>query len=220
MAVLIVWRQLYNAPKIMACITAFTTENQHCRRLGICLPHCNKCAWRLPGLPAGTLRKKGARVRIRPYLPADLPILKSITTEAFEGVSIDQGIEHVFGLVRGHGWKWRKARHLDDDLVRPQAAVFVAEQENQILGYITTWQDREAGIGHIPNVAITAEARGQGLGRQLIEHALAHFRAAGLSHAKIETLAQNDVGNHLYRSLGFQEVARQVHFLADLSAKG
>jgi hypothetical protein len=47
---------------------------------------------------------------------------------------------------------------------------------------------------------------------------MAHFRRAGLSHAKIETLAQNAVGNHLYRDLGFHEVARQVHLVASLAS--
>jgi hypothetical protein len=32
----------------------------------------------------------------------------------------------------------------------------------------------------------------------------------------LEILAQNAVGNHLYPSLGFVEVARQVHFVAKL----
>jgi len=155
---------------------------------------------------------------IRPYRPDDLPTLKAITVAAFDGVSIDQGIEHEFGPINGHDWQWRKARHLDDDASRDPSGIFVAEHEGQIAGYITTWQDRAAGIGHIPNLAIAAEFRGQGLGRQLIEHALAHFRASGLPCAKIETLVQNDIGNHLYRSLGFREVARQIHFVAELSA--
>jgi ribosomal protein S18 acetylase RimI-like enzyme len=168
---------------------------------------------------------------IRSYQPADLPLLKAITVEAFTGVSIDHGIEEQFGLVNGHDWKWRKARHLDDDAARDPAGIFVAVLSpsplvgeglgvrghfEPIIGYITTWQDREAGIGHIPNIALAPEYRGQGLGRLLIEHALAHFRASGLTHAKIETLAQNAVGNHLYRELGFVEVARQVHFVAKL----
>lgn len=155
-------------------------------------------------------------MKIRLYQPADLPLLKAITVEAFTGVAIDHGIEEQFGPVNGHDWKWRKARHLDDDAARDPAGIFVAEDESRVVGYITTWQDREAGIGHIPNIAIAPEFRGQGLGRLLIEHALAHFRASGLSHAKIETLAQNAVGNHLYRDLGFVEVARQVHFVAKL----
>lgn len=153
---------------------------------------------------------------IRSYQPADLPLLKAITVEAFTGVAIDHGIEKQFGPINGHDWKWRKSRHLDDDAARDPAGIFVAEDEGRVVGYITTWQDREAGIGHIPNIAIAPEFRGQGIGRLLIEHALAHFRASGLSHAKIETLAQNAVGNHLYRDLGFVEVARQVHFVARL----
>jgi ribosomal protein S18 acetylase RimI-like enzyme len=155
-------------------------------------------------------------MQIRPYQPADLPHLKRITVEGFQGVSIDHGIEQVFGPIGGRDWRWRKARHIDDDVARDAAGCFVAEHEGQIVGYITTWQDREAGIGHIPNLAIDAAFRNQGLGRQLIEHALEYFRHCGLTHAKIETLAQNAVGNHLYPSLGFVEVARQVHFVARL----
>jgi ribosomal protein S18 acetylase RimI-like enzyme len=155
-------------------------------------------------------------MKIRAYQPSDLPLLKAITVEAFTGVSIDHGIEEQFGLINGHDWKWRKARHLDEDAARDPAGIFVAEEAGHVVGYITTWQDCEAGLGHIPNIAIAPEFRGQGLGRLLIEHALAHFRATGLTHAKIETLAQNAVGNHLYRDLGFMEVARQVHFVAEL----
>src|SRR5262245_17307164 len=155
-------------------------------------------------------------MHIRPYQPNDLPHLKSLTVEGFTGVSIDHGIEEKFGPINGHNWQWRKARHIDDDVARHSAGVFVADDDGQIAGYITTWQDRAAGIGHIPNLAVAPSHRNQGLGRTLIEYALNHFRAAGLTHAKIETLAQNAIGNHLYPSLGFVEVARQVHFIAKL----
>jgi hypothetical protein len=42
---------------------------------------------------------------------------------------------------------------------------------------------------------------------------LGSFRAAGMTHAKIETLERNVVGYGLYTSMGFEELARQVHFL-------
>jgi ribosomal protein S18 acetylase RimI-like enzyme len=155
-------------------------------------------------------------MHIRSYQPSDLDPLKRLTTAGFTGVSIDHGIEEQFGIIHGRDWRWRKARHIDEDVARDPAGVFVADENGEIVGYITTWQDREAGIGHIPNLAVAASHRNQGLGRALIEHALNHFRAAGLSHAKIETLAQNAIGNHLYPSLGFVEVARQVHFVARL----
>ena len=153
---------------------------------------------------------------IRPFRADDLPTLKRITVEAFSGVSIDEGVERLYGAIHGHDWQWRKARHLDDDVVRDASGIFVAEVDGRVVGCITTWQDREAGIGHVPNVAVEANYRGQGLGRRLIEHALQHFRDSGLTHAKIETLVQNEVGQHLYTSLGFHEVARQIHFVAEL----
>jgi ribosomal protein S18 acetylase RimI-like enzyme len=158
--------------------------------------------------------------RIRDFQAADLPTLKEIMVAAFEGVSIDQGIERDFGLLQGHDWRWRKARHLDDDLRRDAAGIFVLEDGGRILGFVSTWQDREAGIGHIPNLSLVADCRGQGWGRKLVQYALDHFRRHGLRHAKIETLVQNEVGRNLYTSLGFREVARQVHFLADLEQTG
>lgn len=151
-------------------------------------------------------------VTIRDYRPDDLPVIKAITVEAFDGVSIDRNIEDQFGEINGHDWKWRKARHIDYDAERDPGGIFIAEVEGQIAGYITTFSDHEAGIGLIPNLALDAERRGQGIGRELIEHALDHFRRQGLSHAKIETLAQNEVGRHLYPSFGFKEVSRQIHY--------
>lgn len=159
-------------------------------------------------------------MKIRPYQPADLETLKKITVEAFQGVSIDQGIEQEFGVIHGHDWKWRKAGHVEADARREPTGIFIVELDDKVVGYISTWHDPDAGIGYIPNMAFVPECRGQGMGRKLLEHALAHFRKLGLSLAKIETLEQNSVGNHLYTSLGFQEVARQIHFVAPLSSSG
>ena len=76
--------------------------------------------------------------------------------------------------------------------------------------------DRDAGRGRIPNLAVSLEFRGQGLGRRLIEHALEYFRREDLAYATIETMAQNDAGRHLYPACGFVEVARQIHFARKL----
>ena len=155
-------------------------------------------------------------VEFRTYRPEDLPVLKQIMVEAFDGVSIDQGIERLFGPINGHDWQWRKARHLDVDAGREPDGIIVAEQSGQVVGFISSWMDHEAGIGHIPNISLVPECRGHGIGRRLIEQVMDRFREAGLSHAKIETLEQNGTGNHLYTDCGFQEVSRQVHFVAPL----
>ncbi|MFM8218105.1 MAG: GNAT family N-acetyltransferase [Planctomycetaceae bacterium] len=149
---------------------------------------------------------------MRTYQPADLETLQHLTVAAFEGVTLEQNVESALGILNGHDWKWRKARHVDDDVAADPGGIFVAETAGQIAGYISTRRDQAAGKGRIPNLVVAEPFRGQGLGRLLIDHALAYFRQEGLAYAVIETMAQNEIGNHLYRSCGFLEVARQVHF--------
>lgn len=155
-------------------------------------------------------------ITIRSYQLDDLETLKAITVEAFEAVSIDRNTESQFGPIGDHDWKWRKARHIEEDCRREPKGVFVAEAADRIVGYITTWMDREASIGYIPNLAVDHSRRGQGIGRQLIEHALSHFRTQRMAHARIETLEQNSIGQKLYPSLGFREIARQIHYGMEL----
>lgn len=155
-------------------------------------------------------------ISIRLYRPDDLESIKQLTLEAFAGVTLEQNVEEALGILRGNDWRWRKARHIDQDVVANSNGIFVAEVDSRVVGYITTLIDREAGKGRIPNLAVTAEFRKQGLGRKLIERALDYFRGEGLEYAMIETMAQNVSGNHVYPACGFIEVARQVHFARKL----
>lgn len=151
-------------------------------------------------------------ILIRPYRPADLADLQRLTVASFGGVTLEQNVEDALGVLNGRDWRWRKARHIDEDAAANPNGIFVAEAGGAVVGYVTTRVDREAGRGRIPNLAVDAAARNHGLGRRLIEHALDYFRAEGLEYAVIETMAQNAVGDHLYRACGFVEVARQIHF--------
>jgi ribosomal protein S18 acetylase RimI-like enzyme len=152
----------------------------------------------------------------RLYRPDDLNAIKQLTLDSFGGVTIEENLETALGLLNGHDWRWRKARHIDEDVAANPDGIIVAEHEGRVVGYITTRIDREAGKGRIPNLAVSADFRGRGLGRQLIEHALDYFRAQGLVFAVIETMAQNAIGQHLYPACGFVEIARQAHFARKL----
>ncbi|HEX3871539.1 MAG TPA: GNAT family N-acetyltransferase, partial [Pirellulales bacterium] len=149
---------------------------------------------------------------IRLFRSDDLDAIKRLTVDAFDEVTLEQDVERALGVLGGHDWQWRKARHIDEDVAAHPAGIFVAESDGRVVGYITTRIDRDAGKGRIPNLAVASEMRGLGLGRRLIEHALDYFRRERLTYAMIETMAGNAIGNQLYPSCGFIEVARQVHF--------
>ncbi|MAF10955.1 hypothetical protein CMK11_10950 [Candidatus Poribacteria bacterium] len=154
---------------------------------------------------------------IRPYRDTDLGALKAITVICFENVSIDANIERKFGRVGEHDWKWRKARHIDDDALAHPEGIFVAEVDARVVGYITSRADAESRVGWIPNLSVLPETQGRGIGRALMERCLSYLRDAGMKLAKIETLMQNDVGSTFYPSVGFQEVARQIHYAMPLT---
>ena len=154
---------------------------------------------------------------IRNYQPIDLSRVKEITAICFEGVSIDRNIEEAFGLLGGKDWRWRKLRHLDADTSGENASgVFVYEEGEEIVGYITCRIDSESKIGWIPNMAVSPECQGKGIGRKLMDHVFNYLHEAGMEVAKIETLDQNPVGQVFYPNMGFEEVARQVHYAKKL----
>ena len=157
-----------------------------------------------------------ARVEIRGLRPADRAAVEAITAEAFRGVSIDEVIEQRFGPLRPLSWQTIKSTAVGAEVREQAATCFVAELDGQVIGYITTAVSQQTSTGRIPNIGVARGYRGLGLGTQLIEYALAYFRQQGLRLARIETLAQNSVGDYLYRKLGFQEIARQIHFALPL----
>lgn len=151
-------------------------------------------------------------VAIRHYKPQDLELLRQITVDSFGAVAFDQMLEDRLGIWNQRDWKARKADNIDDDCTINPDGCFVAERDGEILGYITTRVDRVNSIGRIPNLAVVEAARGLGLGRRLIHHALDYFREQNMDIAKIETMASNVIGQNLYPSCGFEEIGRQVHF--------
>jgi ribosomal protein S18 acetylase RimI-like enzyme len=159
-------------------------------------------------------------VVIRPYRQTDRPALEALTVAAFDGVSIDQNIDRLLGPIAGRDWRWRKTQHLLFDIDSgAEVAVAAQRDPDRPVGYITCHFQREARIGWIHNMAVAAECRGQGLGRRLLAHALARFRAEGMTIAQIETIEQNAIGCHLYPAMGFREVARKIYYAMPLGTQ-
>lgn len=153
---------------------------------------------------------------IRKYKESDRETLKEITAICFEGVSFEHDIEQVYGPINGKDWRWRKKRHVDGDIDANAEGIFVAEEDGEVLGYISTRVDRETKIGWIPNFSVLPGHQKKGIGRQLAEAALDYMKGQGMEFARIETMAKNQVGLHFYPKLGFKEVTRQVYFIKPL----
>ena len=60
---------------------------------------------------------------------------------------------------------------------------------------------------HLLNIAVAGEWHNQGLGRAFLKHMIAEAKGAGAQIVYLEVRPSNLAARHLYRSLGFQQIA-------------
>jgi ribosomal protein S18 acetylase RimI-like enzyme len=89
------------------------------------------------------------------------------------------------------------------------ARVFVAERDARIVGFCAARFEAappallEAGRVAITEIGVDAEARRSGVGRALVDAALAWGRARGAARVEVRVAARNAEGQAFWRALGF-----------------
>lgn len=86
----------------------------------------------------------------------------------------------------------------------------VAERDGQAVGYVGCQTVLDEG--YITNVAVSPDARRQGIARTLIEKLTAEARAAGLAFVTLEVRASNAPAIALYEGAGFGRVGVRKNF--------
>lgn len=104
---------------------------------------------------------------------------------------------------------WSQQSFLET-IERSDTIYLVAEQNGEILGYCGLWQSFEEG--EIPNVAVSAKARNQGIGRKLLEELFRYGKESGIEAFTLEVRESNRPALHLYESLGFESVGVRKDF--------
>jgi ribosomal protein S18 acetylase RimI-like enzyme len=88
-------------------------------------------------------------------------------------------------------------------------AVWVAEHEGRVAGYITCARKPE-GIGQIGLFAVAGEAQGRGLGTALVRQALAWFLAEGCAPVDVVTQGCNARAQQVYQRAGFVTARTEI----------
>ena len=149
--------------------------------------------------------------RIRAADPADAEQL----TRLAEAVSAEPG-----GWLISTGGEWRSAgderRYLKALRRYAHAAVFVAEQDDgEIVGRLSVGRDPHPSSAHVADLGlmVAMAARRQGVGRALLEAAIAWARTAGVRKLELHVFPWNEAGIALYEAVGFErEGYRKAHY--------
>lgn len=95
----------------------------------------------------------------------------------------------------------------------PVARYLVAEKDGRVVGFAGAHIILDEG--HITNVAVLPEVRGQGLGRLLLRGLLQYAANLGARYLTLEVRESNAPAISLYQSFGFIKVSVRRRYYAD-----
>jgi ribosomal protein S18 acetylase RimI-like enzyme len=90
----------------------------------------------------------------------------------------------------------------------PRDGLWIAEADGTAVGSITL-DDQGHAVGQLGHLVLTAETRGSGTGRRLVEQVLAAARASGYERLQLFTFADLSAARGLYQSVGFEKVSEE-----------
>jgi len=103
-------------------------------------------------------------------------------------------------------------RLLAETLRDPDAAIFVCERDDVLLGFCTVRIDRAPPIqlevqrAEITDLMVSARERRRGVGRALAERALAWVEERGVERCEVRVAGTNTEGQRFWRSIGFGDL--------------
>jgi ribosomal protein S18 acetylase RimI-like enzyme len=110
------------------------------------------------------------------------------------------------GSDPAQGYAWFLGTQLKDNDV----VVFVAERDDEVLGYVyaglepTSWKELRDACGFIHDVVVDERGRRSGTATALIETAVEWLRERGAPRVMLWTAEKNDGAQRLFAGLGFR----------------
>lgn len=145
--------------------------------------------------------------RIRPATPADLPTLGrlgALLVQAHHDFDAARFLPASRGTAQGY------ASFLGTQLERPDAVVLVAEHAGEVRGYAygalegTDYMELRGPAGVLHDLIVDPAHRGHGIGRVLLDAALAELAARGAPRVVLSTAERNEAAQRLFAAAGFR----------------
>ena len=107
---------------------------------------------------------------------------------------------------------WSKGE-FEKEMKNDVARYLVADIDRKIVGYVGIWF--VAGEGHITNVAVHSDYRGQKIGDILIKHLVKICKDNNIFAMTLEVRVSNIVAQNLYKKYGFKLAGIRKEYYSD-----
>ncbi|WP_258808372.1 N-acetyltransferase [Pseudidiomarina sp. CB1] len=91
-------------------------------------------------------------------------------------------------------------------ITSPSAHLFVLYEQQQLQGYSLLLTRKNSKVWRLYSIAVAAIARGKGVGRMLLEHAIELAKRHGATALSLEVKVDNQAAIELYRRYDFEVV--------------
>jgi ribosomal protein S18 acetylase RimI-like enzyme len=110
--------------------------------------------------------------------------------------------EEVRTPLRAYRRRFRQRSALETDIV--------AYERGRLVGHVTVQRERHPVTHHVASlsIAVAADARGRGIGRRLMDEAIAWATRAGVEKLVLSVYPHNEAAIALYKRVGFVEEGR------------
>ncbi len=116
-------------------------------------------------------------------------------------------LDDVYALEQSvYPYPWSMA-NFEDSLNSNYEAWVLRDRDGDLLGYFLLMAVVDEA--HLLNVAVSAERQGQGLGRFLLNQAVACARGLGMESVLLEVRPSNTRALEIYERYGFQHIGRR-----------
>ena len=105
--------------------------------------------------------------------------------------------------------------YMIDDLKTQQGKIFVAEEENQIIGmiagYIQTYDERDSldyscpTKGIVVELIVSKKLRSKGTGQMLLKKMEDYFKSINCEFVQIDVFAYNEIAKNFYHKNNYEE---------------
>ena len=148
-------------------------------------------------------------IRVRRAVPGDAAALVALAEEV--------GSEEGRWILAAETWRsvGDERRYLRTVQRHPNAAVFVAEEDGRIAARLSISRDPHPSSRHVADLGlmVATDYRRRGIGRALLEEAVAWARAFGVRKIELHVFPWNEPALALYESYGFErEGYRKAHY--------
>lgn len=99
---------------------------------------------------------------------------------------------------------------LGSQLDEADSLVLVAEADDRVVGYVyagiepLSWKELRDEAGFVHDLLVSDEARNGGIGKQLLDAAIAWLKQRGMPRVVLWTAARNTGAQHLFERRGFR----------------